>query len=408
MKTELCRLCSHPLGESLLKFPPTPLANEYLDAPAPQDTFPLEICFCDFCGQFQLSETIDPERLFRNYLYEAGHSKANIQHFKQYAIDMVQRFKLQPGDLVVEIASNDGTLLREFKVLGMTVVGIEPALNLAEKANAEGLTTIPDFFTLEVVEKVKEQYGKPKLICANNVLAHTDTLPEIACGIKKLLADDGHLVFEVSYFPDVIKDCLVDLIYLEHSSQHTLLSLISFFKHFQLELFDCQKIANHGGSIRGFVSPISKLRSTRMQQIIWDEINNKFSSPCVLIPFEKEIKKRGEELKKQLKKLKMEGKSIAIFGCPAKATSLFYIFGLDKNDIDFCVDDSKLKIGKFMPGTHLPIFSSEEIYNKKPDVLLILAWNFADAILDKHQKYDGILIIPFPFLKVINAKKNND
>lgn len=402
MKVVSCRLCNGNLSEPKLKFPPTPLANEFVKTTEPQDLFPLEVCVCETCKHYQLNETVSPERLFRNYLFVAGTSPVNVEHFRQYAVHMVKKFGLKPGSKILDIASNDGTLLRHFKDLGMSILGIDPAKNLAEEAAKNGIETIPEFFTEQYADEILNKYGKFDLITANNVFAHVPDMIGFVKGVKKLLSPNGVFTFEVSHFVDVCENLLFDTIYHEHSSYHTLPPLCSFFRNHGLQLFDVEKINTHGGSIRVFVRIGQKMLYSWEESHIFPLQNDQNMSKRIekLI---KDIKLLGYELREKLQELKSQGKSIAIYGTPAKATTLMYVLNIDEKMIDFAVEDAPLKQGTFTPGKHIPVLSTDAIYEKNPDVLLILAWNFADSIMKKHSKFKGTWIVPIPELEEFNS-----
>ena len=404
MKIDKCRLCKSPLNPPVLTLPPTPLANEFVKSLESQDVFPLEICPCSVCGHYQLNESVDPERLFRNYLFVAGTSLINVEHFKQYAIHMVDKFDLKKNSKVLDIASNDGVLLQHFKDLGMDILGIDPAKNIAAEANKNGIPTIPEFFTNQYADQILKEYGQFDVITANNIFAHVPDLADFAMGIKKLLAPQGVFSFEVSYFADVCDHTLFDTIYHEHSSYHTMKPLYSFFQSHGMEVFDAEKISNHGGSIRVFVrkrhsgkwhySEDIRLHVLSKQE---ENIEEKVAA------LQKNIMYLGLQLREKLRDYREQGKSIAIYGTPAKATTLMYALGIKKEWIDFAVDDAPLKQGTFTPGLHIPVLPTSTIYEKKPDVLLVLAWNFADSIMKKHSKFRGTWIVPIPELKEYNV-----
>ncbi len=396
MKIQHCRLCKGTLSEPKLKFPPTPLANEYLKDPTPQELFPLEVCVCAACGHYQLNESVDPERLFRYYQYVAGHSAVNKEHFVRYAGHVVERFALPEGSAVLDIASNDGVLLQAFKERGMRVLGIDPAENLAALANANGIETIPDFFTEAKALDMRAHYGTFDLVTANNVFAHVPDLEDFAKGVQVMLAPRGVFSFEVSYFLDVCDKTLFDTIYHEHSSYHTLTPLVPFFKRLGMELFDVEHIENHGGSVRVFVTHAgARPVESRVMELLAKErdMEDKVARLGV------KVEELGQALRAKLNELKSAGKRIAIFGVPAKATTLMYALGIDERTIEFAVDDTTLKQGTYTPGKHIPILPSNAIYERKPDVLLVLAWNFADSIMQKHAAFTGTWIVPIPELK---------
>jgi hypothetical protein len=406
MKVFNCRLCKAPLSEILLKLPDSPLANEFVSEPIKQDLFSLELCSCTNCHHYQLTESVDGERLFRNYSFVSGTSKVNVAHFTKLAEDTVKRFFLKPGDFVVEIASNDGTLLQAFKNLGMRVLGVDPAENIAKIANENGIETLPDFFTSELAKNILLKYGTPKLVIANNIIAHTDYVIDIINGVSGLIKDGGVFIFENSYFKDMYEKTLPDLIYSEHISHYLVYPLSQMFVSCGLHLFDVENIDVHGGSIRGFVSKTNLDQSENLKKLITEELElgliSNDTKKIAMKKFADKIDELGKNLTNRLKQIKNEGKSIAIYGMPAKATTLMYAFNIDPTMIDFAVDDADLKIGTYSPGKHIPVLSPDAIYEKKPDYILILAWNFADSIMKKHLRYSnqgGHFIVPIPELK---------
>ena len=402
MTVDRCRLCkTGSLSEAKLSFPPTPLANEFLTEVKEQDLFPLVVVVCEACGHYQLTESVDPERLFSVYSYAAGHSAANVAHFEQAARHQVEKFGLAQGSRVLDIASNDGTLLKAFKGLGMEILGIDPARNLAEAAVQAGIPTITDFFTAVRADTLKEEYGLFDLITANNVFAHVPDLEDFAMGVCTLLAPGGVFSFEVSYFVDVCDKALFDTIYHEHSSYHTLTPLLPFFSNLGMEVFDVDHLPNHGGSVRVYVrhQGSDETVSTTLQELLAEEqtIEEKVSRLGA------KITQLKQDLVGKLEAFKKEGKAIAAFGAPAKATTLMYTFGLDRSIIDFVVDDEPLKQHTYTPGTHIPIYPSSAIASRTPDVLLVLAWNFADTIIEKHPEFTGTWIVPLPELRIITV-----
>jgi len=393
MKIKNCRLCHGSLSEPKINLGETPLANEFLSVKTEQDKFPLEVCVCQDCGHYQLNQSIDPERLFRHYVYVAGTSPVNVEHFKKYAEHMVQTFRLQEGNKVLDIASNDGTLLKHFKNLGLTVLGIDPAKNLAEQATQEGIPTIPEFFTEQYADQILADHGQFNLITANNVFAHVPDLIGFAKGVKKLLANQGVFSFEVSYFADVCDFNLFDTIYHEHSSYHTIAPLKSFFKKFGLSIFDVEYIDNHGGSIRVFVTHLGQ-KPEYTNLVYEDNMPEKVE----------QLNDKITILKKNLNRLLTEYENVVIYGYPAKATTLMYALDIDPERIQFAVDSNPLKQNTFTPGLQLPVLSMNNLvkYKGHIDCLLILAWNFADSIMKKCREagFDGKFVVPLPELKI--------
>jgi SAM-dependent methyltransferase len=339
--------------------------------------------------------------MFKNYYYVAGTSPVNVEHFRKYAVDMVKYFDLKPGNKVLDIASNDGTLLKHFKDLKMSILGIDPAKNLADEASKNGIPTIPEFFTEESADEILSKYGKFDLITANNVFAHIPDMIGFAKGVKKLLKPNGVFSFEVSYFVDVCDKVLPDLIYHEHTSCHTVRPLMNFFYDHGMEIFDVEAIPNHGGSIRVFVRLPTQhtLGEPKWFKFLWKETD----MAQKVEKFQKDIDSLGKQLRDALQTLKSQDKSISIYGFPAKATTLICSLGIDENMIDFAVDDAILKQGTFTPGKHIPVYSPQIIYEKQPDYLLVLAWNFAESIIEKCKanSYKGKFIVPLPEFRII-------
>lgn len=401
MKVFKCRLCKGNLSEPKLNLGSTPLANEFVKTLESQDLFPLEVCVCENCGHYQLNQSIDPERLFRNYYFVAGTSPVNVEHFHKYAIDMVEKFHLKPGSRILDVASNDGVLLQHFKDLGMEVLGIDPAENIAKIANEKGIPTISEFFSNEYADKMLIEHGTFDLITANNVFAHVPDMIGFTEGVRKLLKPNGVFTFEVSYFTDVCNKTLFDTIYHEHSSYHTITPLISFFQFHKMKLFNVEPISNHGGSVRIFVQHVYGDHLSCDSDVSYF-VKEEYNIEQKVKILQKEITLLGHELKEKLLALKFQGKSIAIYGVPAKATTLMYALGIDEKLIDFAVDDAPLKQNTFTPGKHIPVLPTSAIYEKNPDVLLVLAWNFADSIIKNHSNFKGKWIVPIPELKEIN------
>jgi SAM-dependent methyltransferase len=317
----------------------------------------------------------------------------------------LDRFKPAPGSLVLDIGSNDGTLLKCFKQAGMAVLGIDPARAIARAASGQGIETLTDFFSLPLAEKIREERGPAAVITANNVFAHADDLIGITEGIRHLLAPDGVFIFEVSYLADVYRDTLFDTIYHEHLAYHTVKPLAGFFARHGLELIAAERIESHGGSLRGIVQHAGgphKIAASVAARIAEEERLG-LDKSATLTQFAADIDGIKRNLTAVLKDLKAHGKSIAGFGAPAKATTLMYHFGLGPDVIDFIVDDSPLKQGLFTPGHHIPVLPSAALYERNPGYVLILAWNFAGPIMKNHEKFTragGHFIVPLPKVQV--------
>jgi SAM-dependent methyltransferase len=404
-----CRLCHSRNLELVLSLTPTPPANAFIpaaDLARNEERFPLDVFFCQDCAHVQLLDVVDPSILFKNYVYVSGTSPVFVNHFKNYAAEMIQKFKLDKEAFIIEIGSNDGTLLRFFKEAGMGVLGIDPAETIARSATQKGIETLPAFFTSKLAETIKAQDGQADLIVANNVFAHADDLHDIVRGIRNLLKPQGVFVFEVSYLVDVYEKTLFDTIYHEHVCYHSVKPLRDFFKANGMELIATQSVDTHGGSLRAMAQLAGGPHPVEpsVAEFIKREETLGLDKAATLKGFSTKINKLRDELYALLKKLKSEGKRIAAFGAPAKATTLMLHFGIGPEFVDFIVDDSPLKQGLYSPAFHIPVVPSAEIYNRKPDYLVILAWNFAEPIMAKHTKFrenGGHFIIPVPAVQVV-------
>ncbi|MFA6316811.1 MAG: class I SAM-dependent methyltransferase [Elusimicrobiota bacterium] len=403
-----CRLCGNPDLVEVLKLTPTPPANAFVkesERGKPQQTFPLDFFLCKACGHLQMLDVVDPAVLFEDYVYVSGTSPVFVKHFEKYAEAVLTRYSVKPDSLVVDIGSNDGTLLKFFQKAGMRVLGIDPAKEIARQANASGVETLPVFFTERLAGELRVQRGPASVVTANNVFAHSDDLKGMLAGIQTLLADDGVFVFEVSYLLDVYTKTLFDTMYHEHVAYHSVRPLRDFFKAHGMELIAAERVDSHGGSLRGTAQLARGPRrpDPSVEALIAEEARVGLQTSETLKAFGAKIDGVKASLQKLLKDLKAQGKRIAGFGAPAKATTLMYHFGLGPDLIDFIVDDSPWKQGLFSPGLHIPVTSSQAILDQKPDYLLILAWNFAEPIMAKQKAFTdmgGRFILPLPEVAV--------
>tara|TARA_Y100001934_G_C12301089_1_gene749950 strand:- start:450 stop:1649 length:1200 start_codon:yes stop_codon:yes gene_type:complete len=393
----------------VLELCPTPPANAFVSKKflsQSQPVFPLKLFFCESCSHVQLVDIVNPELLFKNYVYVSGTSPVFISHFHDYAETIIKSYVSNPeGQLVLDIGSNDGTLLKEFKKYGMRVLGVDPAQEISVKACNEGVETLNAFFTRKLAHQIRVDYGAAKVVTANNVFAHSDELIDITNGIHDLLAPDGVFVFEVSYLADVFQGTLFDTIYHEHLAYHSVKPLQHFFKKHGLEMIAAKRVKTHGGSLRGIVQLANGPREidASIGAFIKEEADLGLHKASTLHSFGVRIGEIKEELRCVLKSLKEEGKTIGGFGAPAKATTLMHHFDIGPDIIDFIVDDSQLKQGLYSPGMHIPIIGSSAIYKKKPDVMLILAWNFSKSIMKDHREYlrrGGTFVVPLPKVEI--------
>ncbi|HEY4501198.1 MAG TPA: class I SAM-dependent methyltransferase [Candidatus Paceibacterota bacterium] len=402
-----CRLCGSTDLVEVLSFGETPLANAYrthADLDKPELFAPLVVNMCNTCKLVQLRDVVDPEALFRNYLYVSGTSPVFVAHFAEYAKTVAERFSLTEDSFVVDVGSNDGVLLSHFKKLGMKILGIDPAQNIAAEATRNGVSTIAEFLTPETARSIAEGHGKASIITANNVFAHTDDVVGFMESVKELLRPDGVFIFENQYLKDLIEKNLFDMIYHEHLCYYHLTPLVPFFRRFGLKVFDVERVPTHGGSIRVYVGwgdGPHKI-SENVEKIMSEE--TVLNSISTYRPFVERIDVIGNKLRSLLEGFRSEGKRVVGYGAPAKATTLCYALGIDGRTLEYIVDDSPMKQGLYMPGTHIPIKAPEALYADRPDYCIILAWNFADSIVTNHRRFKekwGVFILPVPEPRIL-------
>ena len=408
-RRDTCRLCGGAALVNVFSLAPTPLANAFVTREAlgqEQRRYPLDVFFCESCGHLQLLDVIDPVALYEHYVYVSGTSPVFVKHFKEYADYVTDNFLPPTGGLVVDIGSNDGTLLRFFKESGRKVLGVDPAQEIAERTRASGIPTVVDFFTPTLADQIRGEHGPASVITSNNLIAHIDDLAAVMEGIRRLLAPDGVFVFEVSYLVDVVEKTLFDMIYHEHLDYHSVMPLIGFFSRCGLELIDAVRVDTHGGSLRGVVQRKGGQRRVgpSVARAVAQEQAMGLNKAGTFRTFAAHIETLKTELIGLLRQLKADGKRIAGFGAPAKTTTLMYHFGFEPGMIDFIVDDSPLKQGHFTPGMHIPVLPAQQLYERRPDFAIILAWNFAGPIMAKHAAFreaGGRFIIPLPKVEVV-------
>ena len=406
-KRTQCRLCQSLDLERVLDLTPTPLANSFVaaaDVGKPQTVYPLDVYRCGGCGHLQLLDIIDPKELFSHYVYVSSTSPVMVAYLRAQANEIIRRTDLKPGDLVVEFGSNDGTLLRFFKEAGMKVLGVDPAANLAP-GDAD-VPTITDFFGAELAHRIRKEYGHAKVICAYNVCAHIDNLQGIIEGVSELLAPDGRFVMEVGYLYDVYRSTLFDTIYHEHVDFHRVEPLLGFFSRNGLVLVHAEQSDIQGGALVVYAAHSPAPVDASVAKLIGMEKEAGLDRAETYLTWGKDIRRKGDELSILLRGLKQAGKSIAAYGATAKATTLMYHFGLDATVLDYIVDDNPIKQGSFTPGLHLPVLAPSVLYERQPDYVLILAWNFAESLIARHRHYAGArsrFITPLPYLVLSGA-----
>lgn len=405
-----CRFCNHPLSQTFCDLGNTPLSNSYIpqsEAKAPQSSYPLHAFVCNKCLLVQLQEFEKPEVIFNEYCYFSSYSDSWLQHAKSYVNEMTKRFGFNQKSLVIEVASNDGYLLQYFKEQEIPILGIEPAENVARVAEEKGIPTLTEFFGMELASRLKKEGRLADLLIGNNVLAHVPDLNDFVGGIKIALSPSGIATLEFPHLLSLIEENQFDTIYHEHFSYFSFYTAEAVFKHHGLKLFDVETLKTHGGSLRIFAaheenhSAVINERVEKMRQL---ERAKGLISLEGYVTFDKQAKAVKSRLFNLLQELKKEGMRVAAYGAPAKGNTLLNYCGLDTRMIDFTVDRSPHKQGKFLPGSLIPIYSPEKIIEMKPDYLIILPWNLREEIMQQTQyirEWGGQYIVPIPQPQVI-------
>ncbi|MBX3197052.1 MAG: class I SAM-dependent methyltransferase [Labilithrix sp.] len=408
-----CRACGGKELAPVLSLGKTPLANALLaadDLAKPESTFPLELVFCPSCTLVQITEEVPPETMFGEYLYFSSFSDTMVKHAETIAARLTKDQGLGPKSLVVEVASNDGYLLQHYAKAGVPVLGVEPARNIAKVAEEKGIRTLCRFFGRELAEELRAKGERADVIHANNVLAHVPDLEGVVAGFGALLKDEapgqraGVAVVEAPYVRDLVDHCEFDTIYHEHLCYFSLTALDRLTARHGLVIHDVERLAIHGGSLRIFFSKAGAYeRSERVTALLGEEKASGVDTLAFYAGFANRVNGLKTELVSVLRDLKAKGARIAAYGAAAKGATLVNFFGIGADLVDFVVDRSTYKQGRYMPGARIPILPPAALVEKKPDYCLLLAWNFADEILAQQKDYrdgGGKFIVPIPNVRI--------
>jgi len=400
-----CRVC----GQNITPFfslGKIPLVNTFLkrNQLKKEIRYDLTVAFCKECYLVQLTKDISPSKLFKNYIYFSSTSKSLIEYFGKTAKYLAKKLGLNKKSLVLEIASNDGILLAFFKQMGIGILGIDPAVNVARVANKKGIKTIPEFFNYRFAKKLKAKKVEADLVYGANVLAHVPKIVDFAKGVNTVLKPKGTAIFEFPYLKGLLEGKF-DIIYHEHVFYYSLIALKNLFIKANLEIYNVELTKAQGGSLRIYVChkqafPIRKsvFKLVEVEQKMgFDKINT-------YKRMNRNVKKLKRDLIARLKKIKREGKTIAAYSAPAKGNILLNYFGVNNNFLEYIVDKAKEKQGLYTPGTHMLVYPPEKIAEQIPDYLLVLCWNITDEIVKQlswYKRKGGKFLIPVPQLKVI-------
>jgi SAM-dependent methyltransferase len=404
-----CRLCGSKKIQLVVKLAPIPLAEKYTTTADAKgaDAFPIDLYMCLDCGHVQVLDVIDSDTLWDDYTYHSGQTKGIVEHFEQVADKLVSKVRPAAGSLVIDVGSNDGSLLRQFKQRGHKVLGIDPAKDIARKATESGIETIPELMSVALARKVREKHGPASVITAFNVFAHADDMGGMADSIRTMLAPDGVFLFEVQYLMDIIDHMLLGTIFHEHMSHHSLKPMIQFLGRHDMELIDVERVTIQKGSIIGTAQPKGGPRkaSPAVAELLALETARKLDRPETVMEFGRKLDKLKSQTAQLVEDWKAKGATVAGYGAARSGPTL--IAQLDLGKVIGCIfDDHPQKVGKFSPGDRIPVLPTSELYKRKPDYVIILAWIHAKKIIAGNREYleeGGHFVVCCPEVQVIGA-----
>jgi SAM-dependent methyltransferase len=401
-----CRSCGAGDLRPILSLGDTPLANRLLtddQLRETEPTYPLDLVMCPACALVQITATVPPETLFSDYAYFSSFSDTMLAHAEELTKQLIVDRDLSDESLAIEIASNDGYLLQNYHRAGIPVLGIEPAANIAKVAREQrGIPTLTHFFDQRLAQRLASRLQRADVLHANNVLAHVADLNSFVAGMHTALKDDGIAIVEVPYVKDLIDHVEFDTIYHEHLCYFSLTSLKRLFDRHGLMIVDVERLDIHGGSMRVFAARQGAV-DLRVAKLLAEEAAWGVDQPQFYQNFGVRVERLRGELLSLLQNLKSEGQRIAVYGASAKGSTLLNYFGIGRELLDFVVDRSTVKQGRYTPGTHLKIYAPEKLVEDHPEYCLLLSWNFATEILAQQARYrqsGGKFIIPIPHVKV--------
>jgi SAM-dependent methyltransferase len=406
-----CRLCGSDRLENVLPLRPTPIGDWYLPAgqnPGSLETHPLDLNLCQSCGHAQLSALVDPGEIYSNYLYTTAVSLGLTDHFREYADTVCRKLNLSANSLVVDIGSNDGTLLRVFQQKGMRVVGVDPAREIARRATESGIPTINAFFTPELAAQIVQSHGRAALVIANNVVANVPDPVDFFTGVGSLLADNGHFVWETGYVRYLTEGCVFDNIHHEHIDYYAVRPLTQFYQRFGFVLQDVEVSTSKGSSIRSYVARASTRPTITpaVAEVLAHEEAADYFSPAPFARLALKLDASREKLHALLKDWHAAGKSVAGYGAAIGTTTVLYHFELGTH-LCCLIDDNPVRHGLLSPGYALPVEKPTRLTSpERPDYTLILAWRYAEPIIARNKDYlqsGGRFVRILPEIEVIGG-----
>jgi SAM-dependent methyltransferase len=405
-----CRCCGGTRLTGILSLGSMPLANRLLtqaELGQPEPRYALELVLCEDCSLVQITETVPPEQLFRDYPYFSSFSDTMLAHARELVGQLLLARRLRQGSLVVEIGSNDGYLLQSYKAAGVPVLGIEPAENIAKVARERrSIPTVAEFFGESLARRLRAEGHRADVIHAHNVLAHVPDLSGVVRGMELLLSDQGIAVIEVPYVKEMLDKCEFDTIYHEHLCYFSVSALERLFRRHGLKPLDAEIVPIHGGSLRLTVTKAASAEkpSDRVGALLARERHWGAADPRSYQAFERQVQVLRGSLRQVLGDLKRQGGRLAAYGASAKGSTLLNYVGVGRETLDFVADRSTVKQGRYTPGTHLPIYPPERLLEQMPGHVVLLTWNFADEILQQQAEFrrrGGRFIVPIPTVSIV-------
>lgn len=413
-KRSTCRFCDGTDLVSILDLGDVPLAGGFLTQTefSQEKVYPLDIYFCRDCTLVQVLNVVSADTLFRNYFYYSSAVNTLVEHFADFAKEVTAGFVDRPKDeaLVVEIGCNDGVLLKSFNALDVQAVGVDPATNVVESIEDNAVTVVNDYFTEQVAVGIREKYGQADAIVSSYTMAHIDDMVDVFNGIKALLRDDGVLIFEVYYLGIVFDETQYDMIYHEHLSYYSLMSLVKFCARFGMEIFDVKKMPLRSGTTRYYVRNVgqrSEKVSSAVQELLDYEKERGLDDLGTYKEFAAMVERSRTDLMELLEQYRSEGKTVAGYGASGRATTIMSYCGINSHHLDYVVDDAPAKHGFYTPGNHLEIMPWDiAVAEKAPDYIVLFAWSFFNEVVKRRHDYlaaGGKFIVPLPEVSVFSG-----
>ena len=403
-----CQICNSSKLNLILDLGHQPLCDSLLAKEMlnqPETTYPLRMFWCEECSLAQLDYCVDGSVVFHpDYPYRTGVTKELVEYLNGVSSSLISKYNLKHDDLVVDLGSNDGTLLMGFKEHGIKVLGVEPT-NIAKLANQNGIETVQEFFTMDIANEIKNKYSEASIVVATNMFAHMASIGEVVSGIETILKDDGVFVFENHYLLDVIQGGQFDTIYHEHLRTYSLKSLIKLFSYYDFTITDVERGSRYGGNIRVHVTkgknrPVSE----NVTALLNLEENSDLYKLETYRKFAERVKKAKKDFMNFLLKIKDDGKTIVANSCPGRSVTLLNYYGVDADLIPYIAEQpTSLKLGMFLPGKLIPVVNNEILIKEQPDYVILLAWHYAEPIMEqlKARGLKSNFIIPLPDLKIV-------